>query len=177
MQDFPLFEDFIDKRRIEALSRIEKIPIAALIWGPSPSATTGIAAARMKLRDELIKRGHLANFSEDLVDPDSSRSIFAQQIAQVEAYDIVFSIPASPGSVAEIHDFARIPWLSPKIITFLNNDWNDGYSNQSLVQLQSNATCRIQPYHPQDLPDCLIHPALELIQRLQEIYYIAGRRF
>ena len=131
----------------------------------------------MSLRDKLIEHGHLANFSEDLIDHKSEHSNFAQQVAQAEAHDIVFSIPGSPGSVGEIHDFARIPWLSPKIIAFLNSEWNDGYSNQSLIQLRSNVTCQIQAYRATDLPECIIRPAFKLIRRLQEIFYVAGRRF
>ena len=61
-----------------------------------------------------------------------------------------------------------MPWLSPKIVTFLNRDWNDGYSNQSLIQLQSTATCQLQIYDPNALPDCVIDRALDLVSRLQE---------
>ena len=72
---------------------------------------------------EFVENPHLTG---------SKRSVMAQQVAHAEAHDIVFSLPSSPGSVAEIHDFARIPWLSHKIVTFLNSDWSDGYSNQNL---------------------------------------------
>jgi hypothetical protein len=171
------FDEYIEQRRIEALARIDKIPVAALIWGPSPNSGTTIAAVRLRLRDELNNQGHHAIFSEDLVDPASHRSIFAQQISQAEAFDIVFSIPDSPGSIAEIHDFARIPELSHKVVAFLNQDWDNGYANQSLLQLQSNITCRVQPYRATDLPDCIILPAIDLVRRLQEYFYASGRRF
>jgi hypothetical protein len=101
----------------------------------------------------------------------------AQQVAHAEAHDIVFSLPSSPGSVAEIHDFARIPWLSHKIVTFLNSEWDRGYSNQSLVQMQSTLTCQIQIYDPSGLPKCVVDCALDLVGRLQELYYVAGRRY
>lgn len=171
------FEAEVEELRLKAMRRIDAIPVAALIWGPAPDPGSAIASARLKLRDELTKRGHLANFSEDLMDSNSRRSILAQQVAHAEAYDIVFSIPASPGSVAEIHDFARIPWLSHKIVTFLNRDWNDGYANQSLLQLQSTVTCQVQLYDPAGLPNGIIEIALNLVSRLQELYYIAGRRY
>jgi hypothetical protein len=175
-----VIDDFnreIERRRREALARIDQIPIASLIWGGSPSDNSPYSLARRTLRDELTSRGHLAHFSEDLLDHSLNHSLFAQQISHAEAYDIVFSIPASFGSVAEIHDFARIPWLSHKIVTFVNNAWDSGYSNQTLIQLQSNASCQIQKYEERELPSCIIEPALSLISRLQEIYYSAGRRY
>jgi hypothetical protein len=171
------FEDYIERRRLEALARIDRIPVAALIWGPAPDGSNLIADTRLRLRDELNSRGHHARFSEELVDPSSYHSILAQQIAQAEAFDIVFSIPASPGSIAEVHDFARIPELSYKVVAFLNSEWDSGYSNQSLIQIRSNVTCQIQPYRPVELPDCIIRPALELVRRLQEYFYANGRRF
>lgn len=171
------FEAEVERLRCDALARIDRIPIAALIWGPAQNGKTATSDVRSRLRDVLLKHGHLARFSEELLDPNSRRSNFAQQVAQAEAHDIVFSIPDSPGSIAEIHDFARIPTLAHKIVAFLDRQWDDGYSNQSLVQMQSVATCRIQTYDSSHLPGCVIDSALDMIGKLQEFYYIGGRRF
>jgi hypothetical protein len=167
----------VDRRRVEALARIERVPIAALIWGPAPKGRTKVALARQLVRDTLVRKGHLAQFSEELVDPVSSHSIQAQQLAQVEAYDVVFSIPDSAGSIAEIHDFSKTPWLSHKIVTFLDKRWNDGYANRSLIEIQSVATCSIVLYDKNDLPTFVVNNCLQTIRRLQEIYYFLGRRF
>lgn len=171
------FEAYIERLRTEALQRIQRVPVAALIWGPAPSAKTPVASARVQLRDQLNSHGHHARFSEDLVDPKSTMSVTAQQMSQAEAFDVVFSIPDSPGSVAEIHDFARIPQLSHKVVAYLNADWNSGYANQSLIQMQSVVTCQIQLYKPADLPGCILTSALEMVRRLQEYYYLNGRRY
>src|SRR5207237_6179313 len=122
------FADEVDRRIDDALARISRTPISTLIWGPAPTAASAIARARLALRDALVADGHLARFSEDLIDTSRPHSILAQQVAHVEAHDVVFSLPASPGSIAEIHDFARMPGVSHKIITFINREWNDGYS-------------------------------------------------
>lgn len=171
------FEEEIERKRLEAVQRIKAQPIAALIWGPAPISGTPIALVRNQLRDTLVSNGHHARFSEELIDPSLSLSIIAQQVTHVEAFDIVFSLPESPGSIAEIHDFARIPSVSPKIVAFIDSRWNSGYSSQSLMQLESTATCRIQVYDHTLLPDCVITPALLLVSRLQEVYYLYGRRF
>lgn len=162
---------------MDALKRIQSVPVAALIWGPAPTTLTPVSTARVQLRDQLNSNGHHARFSEDLIDPKSTMSIVAQQMSQAEAFDVVFSIPDSPGSIAEIHDFARIPQLSYKVIAYLNADWNSGYANQSLIQMQSVATCKIQLYQPSDLPGCIVTSAQEMVQRLQEFYYLNGRRY
>jgi len=175
--DLSAFEADVERKRLAALERISGLPIAALVWGPAPAAGTLLAETRVVLRDRLQSEGHLVRFSEELVDPSSSHSILAQQIAQAEAHDLVISLPASPGSIAEIHDFARIPGVSHKIVAFLNSEWNDGYANQSLVQLQSVATCQIQLYTPDGLPANIVDAACALVRRLQEVYYMLGRRY
>lgn len=175
LSEFSL-EELVERKRLQVLKRIQGLPIAALIWGPAPEAGTPLSEARSMLRDELVSDGHLARFSEELLDLDSSHSVLAQQVAQAESHDIVFSIPGSPGSIAEIHDFARIPGLSHKIVAFLDYSCSAGYSNQSLVQLQSTATCQVQLYQADELPKCIIDRAKDMIRRLQEFYYLAGRR-
>ncbi len=170
------FEDDVERRRLEAVARIKKVPISALIWGPSSTSNSVIADTRVQLKTTLQSNGHLARFSEELYDHTIDLSVVAQQVTHVEAFDIVFSLPDSEGSIAEIHDFTRIPFVSQKIVAFVDSRWSQGYSNQSLIQLESNATCRIQQYDYTQLPDCIINAAMSLVGRLQEFYYLSGRR-
>ena len=170
------FRREVELKRLRALEAIKRIPIAVLIWGANPRGSSPAAKARVQLRDVLVSNGHLAQFSEDLMDPSSGLGILAQQMAQVEAHDLVFSIPDSFGSMAEIHDFARLPWLSHKIIAFLDRAHNGGYANQTLLEIQARITCGIELYDGVDSPGCIIDKALASVRRLQEIYYLAGRR-
>lgn len=174
--DLASFRAQIEKQRLDALARISEVPIAALVWGPNPSGTDPIAQTRLGLRDALRGRGHYAEFSEDLYDATSDRSLFAQQIAQAEAFDVIFSIPGSYGAIAEIHDFARIPGISHKLIGFVDDAFDKGYSTQSLVAAQTNASCKIQTYNRSDLLNCIIDYALDQVARLQELLYVSGRR-
>ena len=59
--------DFIEQRRKE-------VALTILIWGPSPTSTTATALKRKQIRDELVKLGHFATFSEDLPASDSCGS-------------------------------------------------------------------------------------------------------
>jgi hypothetical protein len=166
----------VELRRKAILEEVRRLPIAILIWGSSPGGNTPGSATRLKLRDDLISRGHVADFSEDLIDPTSDIGIQAQQLSHVEAYDITFSIPERHGSVAEIHDFAKIPRVAHKIVTFLDRAHNDGYANKTLLELQSTVTCAVELYDQENLPGCIITAALLRVTRLQEIYYMLGRR-
>jgi hypothetical protein len=170
------FKQQIEVKRAEALARITQVPVAALVWGPNPTTGDPIAIARVRLRDAIRANGHVADFSEDLYDPSSPVSAFAQQLAQAEAYDVVFSIPASFGAVAEIHDFARLPTVSRKVIAFVDQAHLNGYSHQSLIAAQTTASCRVEIYEALQFPDCIIDHSLTEIRRLQEIFHITGRR-
>ncbi len=163
--------------RKDTLERIRAIRISALIWGPAPASTTVVGQTRAELRRALEADGHVVHYSEDLYDPTIPHSLFAQQVADVEAHDITFSLPDSPGSIAEIHDFCRIPSAATKIVTFINEDYNAGYSNATLLQIESVATAKVQIYKPCDLPACVIEKSRDMVRRLQELYYVLGRRF
>ncbi len=174
--DLTEFKRQLALRRAEALARIRETPVAALVWGPNPTLSDPVAIARARLRDELRANGHVADFSEDLYDASSPQSAFAQQVAQAEAYDVVFSIPGSFGAVAEVHDFARLPTIARKLIAFIDEAHLTGYSHQSLIAAQTSASCKIEVYNGLKLPGCIVNYALDEMRRLQELFYISGRR-
>lgn len=174
--DFDRFKDQVNQRRLEALTKISATPIAALVWGPNPSTTSKTARCRKKLKEELGNHQVYACYSEELFDPSLKFSNLAQQVAQVDAFDIVFSIPDSPGSIAEIHDFALIPGISSKIITFLDNKWSAGYSNQSLIQRSSSLSTQVRFYDKKNLPHCIVEESINVIKILKESFFLLGRR-
>lgn len=174
--DFDVFKQEVDQKRIAALKRIAATPISALVWGPDPNGASVTAQCRKTLKEELSKHEVYACFSEDLFDPHAQLSNRAQQFAQVEAFDIVFSIPDSPGSIAEIHDFSLVPSLSPKIVTFLDYNWNGGYANQSLMQLNPMNSPQIKFYNNTELPTIIVDESLKIIRTLKESFYLLGRR-
>lgn len=171
------FAEAVERQRKQALERMRAVRISALIWGPTPTASSRVGQTRRELRSALEGDGHLVSYSEDLYDATASYSIIAQQVADVEAHDITFSLPDSPGSIAEAHEFARIPGISHRIVTFVDEDYNSGFSNKALLELQSIATCRVQIYKSADLPGCIIDHAKSMVRRLQEFYYLNGRHF
>lgn len=175
MNSLDVFAKQVEQSRLARLSDIDRIPISALIWGPNPSSGAPLGVVRQELRDALAHRGHLAHFSEDLYDPASTRSPLAQQVAQAMAYDIVLTVPGSFGSIAELHDFARLPGLSHKVNAFLDRSFVDGYSSQTLMKMETSLTCQLHWYEPADLPTCITEKALNIVERLQEIHFLMGR--
>jgi hypothetical protein len=65
--DLVEFKRQLALKRMEALARISQVPVAALVWGPSPTSTDPIAVARVRLRNALRTNGHVADFSEESV--------------------------------------------------------------------------------------------------------------
>lgn len=176
MYDIADFKRDVEKRRLAALDRMLQVPVSALVWGPSPLSSDPLAAVRLDLRDTLRRQGFLAEFSEDLYDASISLSNFAQQLAQAEAFDVIFSVPSSHGAIAEIHDFARVPQISNKVIAYVDKEYTNGYSTQSLMSAGSVSTCRVESYDSKNLPKCVVDMAIDQMRRLQEIFYISGRR-
>lgn len=166
----------VERKRKAALNRIRQVPVSCLIWGPDVSTKLPTAKCRLLLKDKLSGLGHYACFSEDLYDPHIDVSNLLQQAAQAEAFDIIFSIPDSPGSLAEINQFARVPFIGSKIVAYVDSQWDDGFANKALVEIQSPSTCKIQPYNSCDLPNIIIEDSLSIVKRLQEYYYLNGRR-
>jgi hypothetical protein len=170
------FEKDIERKRLEALNKVKKIKVAILLWGPSLCHNTEISNLRENLQIILREKGHLADFSEDLCEDKSDYSLLTQQAVQADAYDIVISIPDTPGSIAEIHDFSRIPHISHKIVVFLNSELDDGYSNKTLIELQSHTSCKVFSYDSTCFPNCIIDEVLRIVAKLQETYFLLGRR-
>lgn len=155
---------------------VKKIPVSVLIWGPSPCSDSDIGKTRIMMRDRLQQEGHLALFSEELCSGDSELSLRVQQLVQAEEFDVIISIPVTPGSIAEIHDFTNDTRVNKKIIVFLNEEFNDGYSNQSLFAMSSILSCEIIYYKGFSDVDKIILIALETIQKVREFKYIFSGR-
>ena len=171
------FEELIEQRRREALAHIDRVPVAVLIWGPAVTSGSPVAASRGRLRAQLNARGHLARFSEELIDPALPHSLLSQQVAQADAYDIVFAIPDSPAAIAEIYEFARLPGLARKVVAFLDQSWDSGHDHEGARRLAAEVACSIQTYSARNLPSSIVGPALELVRRQQEFHYVSGRRY
>ena len=88
-------------------------PLHILIWGPSNNETKEYKA-RCKIREELIKRGHNASFSEDLCKhPKAIQDPLRDEFLQAVSADVIIMIYGSRGTQTErdtilvYHDIAQ----------------------------------------------------------------------
>ena len=147
-----------------------------LIWGPAPDSQSPIGLIRKELRQLLREKGNLAMFSEEICDPNIDFSIRLQQLIQAEQYDLIISIPETPGSIGEIHDFANDIRINKKILIFLDENFSKGYSAKSLHSISCLLSSEIVTYS-QECIGTILSYSLNTVNKIREYKYITGGRF
>jgi len=168
--------DNIRGRVKDEIEKSKKIPVAILLWGPSPEDTSEIAKLRLKLRAELTSRGHLAQFSEELMIKTEDLSIKTQQLIHAQQFDLIISLPCTHGSLGELHDFVSDNRVNRKLLVCLNEEFNLGYSFQSIVATCTTLTYRTVTYNGYKELDIIEKNVLEEVQKIREVkYFNQGR--
>lgn len=97
----------------EQRKRASIFPLKILVWGPSDDSTPEYEA-RCKIRDELRKRGHNAEFSEDLCQQQKAiKDPLRDEVLQAISADVIIMIYGSRGTQTErdsilvYHDIAQ----------------------------------------------------------------------
>jgi hypothetical protein len=160
------------------IQEVNRVPVSILLWGPGVGSSSPIARLRIDMRSKLRGQGHACFFSEEIIDPKLSVSIRAQELAQAQEFDLVVSIPCTPGSIAEVHDFASDRRVTGKMLVFLNMEHLTGYSAKSLQALSTILSAKIE-YYPNERELSLIEEmTFEHVQRIRELkYIIEGRHY
>lgn len=173
-------EEFREKvlSRIEArLAEVQTVPVGVLLWGPGLDSDSSLASVRLELRARLRQMGHAAFYSEELCDSDKPFSIRIQQLAQAQDFDLIVSLPCTPGSLAEIHDFAADRRIHAKLLVFLNEQHLNGYGSKSLQDLSTILSCHLA-YYPNDHETGVIEArTIEEVQKIRELKYILAGRY
>jgi hypothetical protein len=166
---------FLPKYR-ELQWSVEATPLTVLIWGPGHSGRD-LYQKRVQIRNLLREKGYAAVFSED-VDAECSfpASAKARELLQALAADFIVVIQASPGSTAEIHDFAGfIQDLGPKMLIFVDSRYVDGYSYTGALNDLKVIYNNVHTYqYPRDIEECLLRAAIE--ERLRVLRWAKWRQ-
>jgi hypothetical protein len=173
----PEAERFLEriKPRLQAgLAEIERVPVGVLLWGPDTSSASPLAATRVSLHTTLRGLGHLAMFSEELCDTSLPHSLRVQQLLQAENFDLVVSLPATPGAIAEAHDFASHPRVTAKMLVFVNREHVGGYGENSLRALSTVVSCQVEYYPSESETGRIEQVTLEQVQRIRELRFMYG---
>jgi hypothetical protein len=159
------------------LAEAAKVPVSVLVWGPGIGSPSQLSDVRAQLRSDLRKKGHAAFFSEELCDSTLPESVRLQQLAQAEEFDLIVSIPATPGSIGEVHDFAADRRVNGKLLVFLNEQHRAGYSAQSLAALSTLISGRLVYYPDEGETLVIFEVTLDQVQRIRELKYLLAGRF
>jgi hypothetical protein len=164
--------------RIQAgLSEVNRVPTSVLVWGPGIDSDSPLREVRYRLRSKLRENGHAAVYSEELVDLHSSYSIRLQQLIQAQEFDLVISIPCTPGSIGEVHDFAADRRVNAKLLVFINRQHVSGYGPQSLEAISTLLSCEIE-YYPSETETTIIEErTLVEAQKIREMKYLLAGRY
>jgi hypothetical protein len=168
------FLDRIKPRLSAGFRELEKIPVGVLLWGPGSASPNSLAVVRVSLRSTLRTLGHLAMFSEELCDASLPHSLRVQQLLQAENFDLVVSLPATAGAIAEAHDFAAHPRVNSKMLVFVNREHVGGYGEDSLRALSTVVSCQVEYYPNDEDVGCIQDITLAQVQRIRELKFMYG---
>jgi hypothetical protein len=141
----------------ELEAEVRRTPLAVLVWGPGLS-DSDLYKKRLQIRAVLRSEGYAAVFSEE-IDADSGdlgNSAKARELLQALAADFIVVIHGSPGSVAEVHDFAGfIGDLGRKMLIFIDSQHVGGYSYTGALKELQTVYNNVHTYrYPEDIEQC-----------------------
>lgn len=169
------FEQVFKPQYEKLQQAVQQTPLAILVWGPGASAGD-LYQKRVQIRDELRRRGHAAFFSEELEGmAPQSMSQKGIEFLQAQAADLIVVMQASYGSVAEVHDFAEHRVINFKMLIFIDEKAQDGYSYRGALQELKTLYNNVETYkYPEDIRECkLLTKVLAKVNVLQMVKYRA----
>lgn len=159
----------VEEKRLQCLQKLKDCHLAIMLWGEKLTSDSPISQTRAILKAELESRGHYVKYGEEICDISSDYSFIGQIASQADAFDLIFSIPTSIGSLTEVHSFFMVPSIANKLIIYMNDKWsNDGFSGPSLLKLQSKVTASVKIYNENNLKEDVIKTALQEVHKIQE---------
>jgi hypothetical protein len=145
--------------------------LKVLIWGPGSSGGD-LYTKRCELRKHLQKFGHEVVFSEDVCAPDtpvrSGLNLTVAEFLQAKAYDYIVCLMASPGSIGEVHDFAKIKKFARKMMICIDSCHKSGYSTQGTIRIFEGFNGKVDWFeNPTDLSEC--HLATRVLDQIHKV--------
>jgi len=168
------FFEHVFKPRYDALQQaVRQTPLVILVWGPGASAGD-LYQKRLQIRDELRRLGHAAMFSEELAGgTPAGMSQKGIEFLQAQAADLIVVMQTSYGSVAEVHDFASYRVVNFKMLIFIDERAQDGYSYRGALSELKTLYGNVETFkYPDDITQChLLRKVIEKVNVLQMVKY------
>jgi hypothetical protein len=145
----------LERRSEHWEDQVLRISLNILVWGPGKGGGA-LYEKRLQIRDVLRQQGHDARFSEDVRRKSKlgKLSLRHEELLQALAADLIVTLYCSPGSIAEVHDFARLDVLGRKMLIFADEDTREGYGGQGLLRELLEDSKNVEYYTPDDITQC-----------------------
>lgn len=150
-------------------------PLVVLVWGPGESEDDPWWKKRLDIRQALRDSGHEAYFSEELPGGLPTQGD-ARQIAlrnaefiQANEADYIIVLMSSVGAVSEFHDFGDKPHLAKKMLVFMDENHQEGYSASLIPQFEASHGKLELVKVPGDLIECnVLGRSLKVTQGIRD---------
>lgn len=158
------FLNYFAAKYKELQAEANATPLSVLIWGPGESGGD-LYEKRVQIRSLLREQGYAAVFSEevDLELPASpGMSSKMRELLQAQAADFIIVLQASPGSTAEVHDFANVlNGIGAKMLIFIDSRFVEGYSYTGALHELTTLYRNVETYkYPEDITECHLSAAV-----------------
>lgn len=150
-------------------------PLNILVWGPDEDGSEEYAA-RCTIRDELIRRGHNAKFSEEYCGQKNAlKNPIHDEMLQADCHDAIVMMYGSRGTQTEIDRIVMENKIIANKTTVLIRDSmlnrvDSSLSGESWRQLVGAA--KIIKYTKLPLEQDVLEDISELLQKLREMKFI-----
>jgi len=161
----------------ERLDQLSRVPLIIFVCGPSEQ-TNPLTKKKVDTINALRKLGHNAFTGEEIVDElrekdkSANRPVRADNVYEIEAAlqsDLVVIFRASPGSVAEFHEFQAVPHIAAKTFVFADRAHEGSYSSGGALAMHAKLYGKVELYRsPEDVEKCrLMDKLLRAIEDYQ----------
>ena len=146
-------------------------PLNVLIFGPGPSDNE-IYKKREEIRDKIIELGHIAYFGEECCSLEQLSSnglnLTVAEYVLAKNFDYIICLMASPGSIGEVHDFAKDKEIAIKMMICIDKDHNEGYSAHGTLRIFQGYNGKIDWFeYPKDIIEC--HLKTRVVYQIENV--------
>ena len=153
-----------------------KKPLNVLILGPG-SLGGDIYKKREEIRDQIIELGHFAYFAEEYCTPEklaaNGLNLTVAEYLLAKKCDYIICLMASPGSIGEVHDFAKNQEIAIKMMICIDSHHSEGYSAHGTLRIFQGYNGKIDWFeYPKDIIEChlktrVVYQIESVAQRIQ----------
>lgn len=166
-------KDGLLEKAIQKTSRFyqNRGSLRVLIWGPG-EGDKELYKKRKEIKERISASGHIAHFSEDVWTQEALErtglNLTVAEYLQAKAYDYIICLMASPGSIAEAHDFAKDKKIAHKMMICIDSNHSAGYSANGMLKIFEGNNGKIDWYKvPNDLLEC--HLATRIYRQIENV--------